>query len=147
MSSTVPAVLAALQSVVGAALPGVQVIYGPPLSNLEADYVALAWAGGGNPAVAVAGDHADLRGESDTESVDVASQIVSWRGSAEEFPTAVARAYELFDLIFAAISGDPELGVPGATATVADHSFEPVQSDQGPVAVLTFTVHVDAWRQ
>ena len=145
--STVPAVLAAIYAKLQAALPAVQTVYGPPLQNMRADYVAFPY-NDGNQAVVLTQSIEDMAGQSDLEVYDAIGQTVSWRGKPAEFTAAVQAVYANTDALQAAIAADRSLGLDAVQLSdFATGELSPLQTEKGPVAVLAWSIHVEAWRQ
>lgn len=146
ITSTVPAVITALVNTISGAMTGVQVINGQPLNNLQPDFVAVGWDEQ-SPAIIFdpyIGDVVRRRGRN--ESYDVICQIVSWRGGANQEQTVLARCFELYNDVQAALLADHTLGGAATTAEVSAAAFTPAQTDKGPIGSIRFTVHVDAGR-
>jgi len=145
-SSTVPGVLAYMYAQLEAALPGVQTVNGPPLQNMQADYVAFPY-NDGNAAVVLAQSIEDMAGEQDFESYDVIGTAVSWRGDPAEFATAVDTVYANVDKLQTVFDSDRTLGDRVQLSNFATSEMTPLETAKGPVVVLAWSIHVEAWRQ
>lgn len=144
--STVPAVISALVTSVTNALPDVQVIDGEPLNNLKPDFVAIGWDDQ-SPAIVMDRMIPGLpkrRGRE--ESYEIACHAVSWRGGANAAQTVLARCFEMYNDIQAALLADHTLGGAATQAEVSAAAYTPAQTDKGPIGSLRFSIHVDAWR-
>lgn len=148
-TSTVPAVLTGLVTTITTALgtevPSGAVVYGQPLPNQYGDFVAVGWNDEG-PAVELVQTNPDLALQTGLEEYDVHCQVVSWNGDPDKAPDVAARVYLLLDLIETAIVADVQLGDACNAAQLTGSSYQPAQTEKGPMAVLSFTVHVNAAR-
>lgn len=143
-TSTVPGVLDALIAAGKAVLPAAVLnVYGQPLENLPADFVAWAWNDGQSAVNLVEGtNNAGYAGG--TETYDVTNQIVAWRGGAGEVHDAVAAVYSYFNLIDDAVHADPHLGDLVMFAQITASNLVIAQTTKGPIASLAFTVRIQA---
>ncbi|MFD0902335.1 hypothetical protein [Actinomadura sediminis] len=143
-ASTVPAALDALVGGLRTTLPDVQVVDGPPLTT-NPDVICVGFSGvPGEPAVESTRTREQLAREPDRESYDIACLASSWSGATDPKPVR-DRAYELLDAVAARLGADPTLGGAVMSTRVSAESLIPEQTDQGAVATVTFTVHVDAF--
>lgn len=142
-SSTVPAVLDALVAAVAAALPGVQVIDGPPGVELAADTVMIGFTGvPGAAAVTEARTRQQYASSPDTESYDVACLVSSWPGGDTSTKDARDRAYALVDGMASAVTD--RLGGLVKRARLSAATLVPEMTTDGAMATVTVTVHIDA---
>jgi hypothetical protein len=144
MISTVPAVLDALTSRWAAALPDVQVADGQPLDTQD-DLIAVGCHDvPGEPAVDSTRTREQLAAEPDRESYDVSCLASSYSGVAD-FKTVRDRVYELANAAAAALADDDTLGGACMSARLISGDLIQERTDQGVVATVRLTVHVDAY--
>lgn len=144
MISTVPAVLDALVARWRSALPGVQVSDGQPVTT-ENDLIAVGFHDvAGEPAVNSTRTREQLAAQPDRESYDVSCLASSFTG-ATEFKPVRDRVYELVDAAAADLAEDDTLGGLAMQARLTADDLIQEQTEQGAVATVRFTVHVDAY--
>lgn len=144
MGSTIPAVIDELVRLTAAALPGVQVVDGQPVVQVEADFISIAYGEDGEPAAESTRTRNQMTATPDQESYDVWCIASAWDGDVDMQATR-ARAYGLVDAIAAAIAADITLGGLVMSARLASESLYLDQTTKGAVATVRFFVHVDAF--
>lgn len=148
--STIPACLNALVAAATRAvqqIPGVMVVDGQPAMHQDADdIVCIAFTGSpGDAAVESTRAQQQATVRPDRESYTVTCLASSWRG-AEVDPAAVRDgAYALVDALAAELATDPTLGNVVGRTRVSTESFAQAQTEGGAVAVVRFTVAVEAF--
>lgn len=142
--SRVPTVLGALYTLTKTALPAANVIYGEPLQGQPGDFIAIGHHSQ-HPAVQNMQSIADAGIRSPFEEFDILSEIVAWDGGTD-MAACVARAYVLLDAIDEAVRADSKLGGACMLAQRTESDLSPAQTPDGAMAVLAFTVHVQAQR-
>jgi hypothetical protein len=141
--STVPPVLAALNAMFVTAT-GATVILGEPQQGQPGDFIALAHneqADGVSNLQSIM----DYGLRAALEEYDVNSVISCWQGNGDLAAT-LDRAYGFYDQIGAALVADPRLGEACMLAQLTTSSLRPMQTTNGAMTVLPFTVHVKAQR-
>lgn len=139
--SVVPAALDALVELVAVALPTVQLFDGPEAKWPEQEFVAV----GLGPMDPDTRSTRTPAGPATTgESADITCLIRSWSGDTAIRDRRV-RAYELLDLLTAAVDADNTLGGAVGQAEVADHTYIPGPGRRGVVVDVVFTVRVLAF--
>lgn len=140
-TSTVPAFINALLTALAAPVAAVDGALhdGPPISDEHTDYVAVGYAENG-PAVEASQQAETLR-NGRTEEYTVVCQVVAASGDNDMKATRV-RAFALFAVVETVLRAD--WTVTGATtfAEVASYSLTQIQSTDGAVAVIDFTLAV-----
>lgn len=125
------------------ALDGVRVDDGPPVDDLDEGAAIGVGLGVQEASAAQVTSGYDLAGRNDT--MDLLCVAQCWSGDRDPAPLR-ARTYELFDVVGALLALNPDLGGAVTWARVARHSYRPVQGPDGAMAVIEFTVRVDANR-
>ncbi|GII89626.1 hypothetical protein Ssi03_76160 [Sphaerisporangium siamense] len=144
MISTIPAVIDALVALVRAALPGVQVVDGQPMSS-DRDIVCIAFTGEpGEAAVESTRAVEQLALEPDRESYTITCLASSLRGDADA-KASRDRAYGLVDTIASAIAADPRLDGAVTYTRLATESLTQQQTQNGAEATVRFLVAVEAF--
>ncbi|GGV34200.1 hypothetical protein GCM10010182_67600 [Actinomadura cremea] len=144
MISTVPAVLDALVARWTEALPEVQVADGQPVVT-ENDLIAVGLHDvPGEPAVNSTRTIEQLAAQPDRESYDVSCIASSFTG-AVEFKPIRDRVYELVNAAAGALAADQTLGGLVMVARLTSDDLIQEQTEQGAVATVRFTVHVEAF--
>lgn len=125
------------------ALDGVRVDDGPPVEDMD-DGRAI---GVGVSVQDVNGAQVtsgyDLGGRND--SFDIACAAQCWSGDTD-MPAMRTQVYALFDLIGALLAANPDLGGVVTWARMVRHAYRPMQDRAGALALIEFTVRVDANR-
>lgn len=145
MTSNIPATLNALFTIAQTANPGVQVVFGPPLNNSNADYICIGF-NDGDPAVQATQTVGDLAEFEDIESFTVFGRAVSWRGTPDLMGECVTSAFGMADAFETAVRADPTLGGTVMQVAWASANVDMPQTEKGPVCAVLFTVTVAAWR-
>jgi hypothetical protein len=149
-TTAVPAFINALVQVLRAApaLTGVEVLDGPPTSDMSApDFVAVGWnMGGDDQAVAEsAQDFAYAGARTRDEDFTVTGWLESWSGE-EDFATRRARAYELLAVLENSLRATPaQPEAPTLLGTVqwahlTRHQLQQVFTDRGARVGISWTV-------
>jgi len=143
--STVPACLDALVALARRALPGVQVVDGQPLDT-DPDIVCIGFTGEpGEAGVEVTRTRQQASITPDRESYDITCLASSWRGHQVDPKVVRDRTYELVDRIAAELAADPTLGGVALTTRISTDALAQEQTTRGAVAVVRFTIHVEAF--
>ena len=144
-TSTIPACLDALVQAVQLALPGVQVIDGQPVEELQPDVVMVGFTGQpGEAAITSTLTREVFARSPDREQYDIACLASSWRGDVD--PKVVRdRAFELVDAVAGVLAADQTLGGAVLRARLSAESVIPEQTTDGATCTVGFTVHVDAF--
>lgn len=147
-TTTAPAVLAALTSGLAAVLPPtVQVGNASLFRTLRDDVVCVGFAPDA-PAIEASQVVADLMG-SGRESYDVRSLASSRRpmaGPDADYTAVQQQVFAIKDAAEDFLFTDPQLGGLVMQASLSEWSYTPGLTDQGIVADLAFTVHIEAFR-
>ena len=144
-TSTIPACQDALVAAVRAALPGMQVIDGQPVEELQPDVVCIGFTGQPGEAAVTSTLTREVYARSpDREQYDISCLASSWRGDVD--PKVVRdRAFELLDAVAGALADDQTLGGAVLRARLSAGSVIPEQTTDGATCTIGFTVHVDAF--
>ncbi|RBQ21619.1 hypothetical protein DP939_02600 [Spongiactinospora rosea] len=155
--STVPACLRALVAAAERAVPPrivrgrevpVTVVLGQPnVGQMDSDeMVLIAFTGEpGDPGVTSNRTQPQGVTAPDRESYDVICLATSWHGHDDQPLPVLDRTYEMVNALAAELAADGTLGgVVGRTRISTDQLVQ-VQTEQGAVALLRFTVHVEAF--
>lgn len=147
-STTAPAVIAALVAGVKARLPStVQVGNASLYRTLADDVVVVGFAPEG--AAIEATQTPVVLGGSSQESYDVHSLASSRRPMLmqdADFASAQAQVFAVKDAFEDFLMADPSMGDLVAKSFVSAWSYSPDTTDQGVVADLPITVHIEAFR-
>lgn len=144
--STVPAVLDAIVALAAAALPGVLVSDGEPLDPSSDDIVVIGFNGTPGDAVVTATlTNEQMAVGDDREQYEIACLASVWRGGQRDAKAVRDRAYELVQTVANALAADSRLGGLVMMAGLSAGEYAPLQTDQGAVATLHFTITVDAF--
>jgi hypothetical protein len=141
-TSTVPTAKAALVSLIGTALSGVQVTYGRP-SDAELDRECV-WVGDVTGRQQVPTMKAGRKARHETYSVEVVAWVAMDRGLVSD---AEARAFVLLGSVEDVVANDPTLGIAtgtayfGATTGDFDSAADLIG---GPAAVVRLNVDCTA---
>lgn len=144
--STVPAVLDALVERLTVALPDAQVSDGEPLDPANDDVVVIGF--NGNPGDAVVTSTLDVEqmaSDPSREQYEIACLASSWRGAVHDAKTVRDVAYGLVKAAADELARDPRLGGLVMRAWLSAREYAPLQSDQGALATVHFTISVDAY--
>lgn len=147
MTSTIPAVLDALVTRWRLALPDVEVIDGEPLKTPEQDTIAVGCSstpGDGSAQVVNTLDRAQMTAQPDHEAYDVTCVVGCWRGDNDPKAPRDA-AFGLLAALADDLAKDQTLGGLVLSARMATQDFTQEQTTRGPVAVIQFVVHVEAF--
>jgi hypothetical protein len=127
-----------------AGLEGVTVYDGPPLADVEmGDALALGLSI--EDISAAQGDETPTWGGTRDESHDVTGLIQSASGDVD-LSTQRARAYELLAALRAVLIANRDLGGVCDWARLIRSTYRPIQGLDGSLALIEFTVRVDARR-
>lgn len=142
-SSTIPTAKAALVSLIGAALSGVQVKYGRPADNqLERECVYVGDVTGSSRVPTM---RAGRKPREETYSVEVVVAVLMLEGEVTE---AEARAFTLLTEVEDVVADDPTLGIAAATgffqATAGGFDVVSDLTQEGPACVIRFNVDCKA---
>jgi hypothetical protein len=144
--STVPAVLEALVSTAAAALPGVAVFDGQPDRDIPDECVVIGFTGNGlEAAVEDTRTVEEITRARDRERYEVFNLATSWLGEETDMVAVRLRAFALVDAIAARIAADHTLGGACGKCRVSVVGLSQMQTGQGAVATILFTVAVDAF--
>lgn len=142
LHSTVPTAKAALVTLIGTALTGVQVTYGRPAdSQLERECV---WVGDATGQQRVPTMKAGRKARHETYSIEVVCWVADTRGLIS---TAEARCFELVGEIEDVVADDPTLGLASAAAffQATTGNFDTAADlIGGPAAVVRINVDCEA---
>lgn len=145
MTSTVPAVIAALIALAKSAMPaGTNIIDGEPLRGQPGDFIAIGHSSTG-PSVENVQSISDFGIVSSHEDYVVAIEVVAWHGLPNLAPLRV-RAYALLDILAAAIAADSRLGGHCMLAQLIHTGTTQAQPTEGAMVVLSASVRVQAAR-
>lgn len=139
--STVPAVSAAIVSVVAPALPGVQVVEGRPADSLlQRECVYTGQVTGHH---AIANIKAGRKQRNENYTIDVVCSVLQARGTVA---AARNRAYELVAAVEDALANDPFLGAVDGLIAATAGGFRDVSDfvKEGPAAVVVLEVECSA---
>lgn len=117
---------------------------GPPVDGLDrgdALGVGLGVQDAGSTGVATSFDYA---GQSDVFDIGCVAQ--SWSGSTELAPLRT-RVYEMFGVAARLVELNRDLGGAVTWARVTRHTYRGMQDEDGALALIEFTVRVDAHRE
>lgn len=145
-TTTAPAVLAALVAKLPAVLPGFQVGNAALFRTLADDVVVVGFVPDG-AAIEATQALVDM-GALAQESYDVHSVASSRRpmASGADFTTVQAQVFAAKDAVEDFLLSDPTLGGLVMQAYLSAWTYTPDTTDDGVVADLSFTVHVEAFR-
>ena len=144
-TSTIPACLDALVQAVRAALPGVQVIDGQPVEELQPDVIMIGFTGQPSTAAITSTLTREVFARSpDREQYDIACLASSWRGETDP-KVARDRAFALLDAVAGVLADDQTLGGVVLRARLSAQAVVPEQTTDGATCTVAFTVHVDAF--
>lgn len=145
--STIPAVVDALVAAARAALPGVQVLDGGPVTDLQPDVVCVGHTGEpGEASIDARQTDSDYGGATSRETYQITCLASSWRGDTTAAKTVRDRAFEMVAALAAGLDADQTLGGVAARVDIATHLVGADQTDKGPVCTVRFAVTVDAFR-
>lgn len=146
--STIPACLDALVAAARRAIPDpdVQVTDGQPVEDISDDIVCIGFTGDPND-TAVQSTRTQQQGSPapDRESYDITCLACSWQGQDHDVKPVRDRVYEFVNLLAAELATDPTLGRTVGRSRISMDSFAQGQTDRGAVAMVRFTVHVEAF--
>lgn len=139
-SSTIPAAKAALVSLIGSALSGVQVKYGRPADNQLAR--ECVWIGDVSGAQRIPVIAAGRKRREETYQIDVVCAVLRPRGEVSD---AEARAFVLMTEVEDVVADDSTLGLATATGFFEATTEGPIETEaaqtlEGPACVVRFTV-------
>jgi len=135
--STVPDVKTALVNLIGAQLPGIQVVYGRPADNqLKRECVYVGDATGSHRIPVF---KAGRKAREERYSVEVVIAVAKDRGQVSD---SEGRAFELLEAVENVVADDPTLGgVDGLIHAIAgEWAAGADQSTVGPAAVIAFNI-------
>src|SRR5438067_810318 len=143
--STVPAVLDALVARLTAALPDVQVSDGEPFDPAD-DTVVIGFNGNpGDSIVTSTLDVEQIAADPSREQYEIACLASSWRGAVRDAKTVRDIAYRLVQAAADELARDQTLGGLVMRAWLSAREYAPLQSEDGAVATVHFTISVDAY--
>ncbi len=145
--STVPAVLTALVTSARAALPPEVVVFdGQPDRDAPDECVVIGFTGNAlEAAVEDTRSVEEITRARDRERYQVTNLATSWLGEDQDMEAVRVRAFGFVDRIAAALAADPTLGGACMQARVSVTGLAQMQTAQGAVATVMFTVSVDAF--
>jgi hypothetical protein len=137
-STRTAVVVDALVATLRAALPGVAVIDGQPLSLDQPDVIVVGFSAE-RPAVEVTQERLDLHGGRQ-EQMSIVCLASAWRGDTS-ISAVRARSVELLDLVQAALAADTRLGGAARRCEIGmDLLLDQAQTKDGATATVEFTV-------
>ena len=141
MASTIPAFIEAYAAALAApvAALGAAAHDGPPISDEHLDYVAVGYSENGNAAEAQ--QRAVTLQNGRQEEYLVACEACSLSGD-NNMKAARARAMALFECASTVLTGDWTVGGKVTFAEVDTYSLQQIQTKDGAVCVVDFTVAV-----
>jgi hypothetical protein len=141
--SAIPAVLDALRAGLTVATPGVQILDGPPVEEVQGDVIAIGWDPDPDGAGVEATEApAGLSGS--REEFDVLGAASSWTGDTD-IKARRDRAFALVAAIRDELKRDPHVGGTCAQARLRVTDYVPAQTTKGAVVTVTFRVSVVAF--
>ncbi|WP_067967525.1 hypothetical protein [Nocardiopsis trehalosi] len=147
MISTIPAAMAALTATLQAApgLAGVQVLQGPPTTNIEPDAVLVGFTGDvSEGAIRSTRLTADLGGRRDQETYQVTTMVSSFSGDTE-MDARMERTCAMVAEIDRVLSADRKLGGAVAQARVVEVNLGQVQTTDGAECNAQVIIEIRAW--
>ncbi len=146
--STIPAAITQLVTMFTAALPTVQVVDSGFTSEVQAEYVAVAYPDSddpaADPAVVFTQDWMGLGALSRSESYDIRCELAAWTGDGL-LATRRARVFAMFKACQDALRADPGLSgqiSPSGTAQITGGQLADGDTPKGPAARIDFNVQV-----
>lgn len=145
-TTTAPAVLAALVAGLPSVLPTFQVGNAALFRTLADDVVVVGFVPDG-AAIDATQAEVDMGGLAQ-ESYDLHSLASSRRSMAAgfDFATVQAQVFAAKDAVEDYLMADPTIGGLVMRAYLSAWSYTPDTTDEGVVADLAFTIHVEAFR-
>jgi hypothetical protein len=145
MSSTIPAAISALVTVIDTALgPSVQVHDGKPVSAETPDWVAVAYDPTAETAVEFDREWAQIGAQRLEEHYSILCTLRSGSGD-ERLVDRRAAAFTLLDAVTAAIAADYSLGgVVRTAAVLGSGQLDQAENRSGAAAGIRFRVQVEA---
>jgi hypothetical protein len=142
--SAIPTVLDALRAGLGVAMPGVQILDGPPTVEVQGDVVAVGFSPDPDGAAVEATEATADLGGGGREDFDVLGAASSWTGDTE-IKTRRDRAFALIAAIKGELKRDPHVGGTCAQARLRITDYVPAQTTKGAVVTVTFRISVVAF--
>lgn len=146
--TTVPAVLDALVQRWTLAVPDALVADCQPPRDFDAEDLILVGFTGTPGAVSVTNtlDVAEMSATTDRETYEITCMVSAWRGVDDDNIKVVRdRAYEMVDLIAAALTQDPRLGGLVMLTRLSTSTLAQYFTNDGASADVQVVVHVDAF--
>lgn len=144
--STIPAVLAALVAATRAALPELTVFDGQPDRDVPDECVVIAFTGDGREAaVEDTRSVEEMTRERDRERYEITNLATSWLGSEQDMAAVRLRAFSFVDAVARSLAADQTLGGACMRARVSVAGLSQMQTENGAVATVMWTVAVDAF--
>lgn len=144
--STVPAVLDTLIARLAASLPDVQVCDGEPIDPQKNDIIAIGFnSNPGDPIVTSTLTIEQMQADPSRETYEIACLASSWRGGVHDAKAVRDAAYGLVQAAADELAQDPRLGELVLLARLSAGEYAPLQTDQGAVATVHFTITIDAF--
>jgi hypothetical protein len=139
--SVVPGAIDGLLAVFAAALPGVQVVDGPPTADIRGDVLGVGLAPQEPSDVESTNTDADL-GAGSREQFVVVCVARSWSGN-NALKAQRDRTFRMVDAAEAALAANPSLGGAVSRARWAGASYQPWRTEQAQLVVdVIFRVDV-----
>jgi hypothetical protein len=123
----------------------VRVFDGPPLDGIdEPDVIGIGLSGGGN-GEATGSTRPGYGGAHQIEQFDIGCLAQSWSGDVA-IGVHRDRAFDLFDAVVARLEQDPRVRGTCERARVGRWAYRAIQTGEGSIAVIEFSVRVDTRR-
>lgn len=149
-TSTIPAAIDGLLALCAAeaTLAGVLIHDGTPMSDEDAEYVAIGYSdvGDGNvESVSARQEPATLGNLRRSETADINCQVCAWSGDTD-MKAVRDRAFELFGGVETAVRSDGTLGGAVIFADIGSYSIRQLQTTTGALVLINFTVVIKITR-
>lgn len=133
--------LTAAANITGHVLSGVQILDGPPLTNVEPDVIVVGFTPDG---VSVEGEQSPGGLTAQTQSLGVNCLVSSWSGDEAMKPVR-DHVFTLLSAVEAEVKQDPTLAGAVADARLQFLDFDQQQDTSGATATVAFTIRISAF--
>lgn len=150
MAHIVPATIAGLVALLRAdpaVGDGVQVDHGPPRYTRDVPDGIVVGASAGADTTVSGGTTHRLGPREETAELLVSLESSTGASDDDALIRCELRAYELLDVLHAALERDRTLGGAVMTAAVARHVYRPVRDEGGTAAAIDATVRITGFRR